>query len=230
MEKIAETDEIENLDPAVRRFLEAAWTPPSEQMETAGLRTRNPDFPDKRSIMAAAAVAMDHAFRAERDQEIVYDPHPAVDGFATWTFREAPTLRAYRLLMRAWNEGRDLGTCLTCGSLLLPGKGRIAKFCNDACRMQRNRRMTLQERIIEEPWLKGDDPEKRAKAREMRATRLKREREEEVQRRVQERMREQERGLKQEIEQEMEQETRAQDDRPAPKKPRSRRSPAREDE
>lgn len=175
MDIIVPVDGLDQLDPAVRKFVEAAWDPPSADPLMAGLRRRNADFPRKAQIMPRAAAAMDEAFAAERDEIIAYDMNPAVDAFATWMYRENPTLRAYRLLIRAWNERSDLGTCQGCGSLILPGKGRIAKYCSDACRMRQNRRPTLQERFVEEPLLRDPDPEKQAKGRKLRAERLREE-------------------------------------------------------
>jgi hypothetical protein len=136
MEIIADADTLATLDTAVCRFIDSAWEPPSTELATAGLRRRKPDFPDKREVMTAAAAAMDRTFRDRSTEEIVYDPHPSRDAFDRWMAQEDATLRAYRMLMEAWNQRRDLGVCRACDNLLLPGKGRVARYCSDACRMR----------------------------------------------------------------------------------------------
>lgn len=140
MDKIADPNELEGLAPPLRRFIDAAWAPPSTEPSTVGVRQLQLAFPDQREIMTAAAAVMKDAFfeRGQSD-EVVYNPNPNVNAFEQWTWHEGTLLRVCRLLMEAWNERRDLGTCQNCGSLFLPGRGRIAKYCDDVCRMQAKR-------------------------------------------------------------------------------------------
>ena len=136
MQVIGSQAEIETLHPAVRRFIDSAWSPPSTDPSTAGLRRLNVDFPDKRSVAKGAAIHINNALKVGRDDELTFDHNPAVDQFVIYYFDKDPTHRMYRALMGAWNERRDLGTCQNCGSLMVQGKGRIAKHCSDKCRMQ----------------------------------------------------------------------------------------------
>jgi ribosomal protein L24E len=136
MEIIADPQGILHLDPAVRRFLDSAWGPPSTDPATAGQRQRRQD-PALRSVLEDAAKAFSDALQLREMEEIVYSP--AAGRFEQFIPQEDETLRAYRILVDAFNERRDLGTCQYCGSLMLPGRGRIAKFCSSSCRMAMNR-------------------------------------------------------------------------------------------
>lgn len=135
MEIIGRPADFQKLDPAVKRFLDSAWSTPSTDPSTAGFRRRNQTFPDQWEIMNGAALALTREIKEAR---VVYQCDPAPTGYAFTQFvldKNKPH-RISRTLVEIWNHGRDLGTCQNCGNLFSPRKGRTAKFCSARCKLQ----------------------------------------------------------------------------------------------
>jgi hypothetical protein len=128
--------ELDELPDWVADFLNAAWATPDEQ----GQRAAVGHFKGQREIAGRFADRLREALQnpAVCDHNIAFVPTEKPHFIVTAFIMDRPTKIAYDLML-AWNSRATLAPCEICGSLIQPGKGRVARTCSDVCRQKLHR-------------------------------------------------------------------------------------------
>jgi hypothetical protein len=142
MRILATKAEFEGLPDWIREFATAAWA----QQEVADGWYTGPllpvlHFKDMRRIAGRFAERLQEAIRnpdlCENNISLLLTDSPK---FVEATLFLDPHIRIAHALMAAWNNRATLAKCEICGSLMQPGRGRVASTCSGACRVKLYRR------------------------------------------------------------------------------------------
>lgn len=119
----------------IQTFIDAAWTAPDRDGQRAVESRLDRDVANdvaERVTKAMNSRKTDFVFHfALNDQGGKFD-------LATFWKDRWPSV-AHDLAL-VWSERRAIAECGTCGALMLPSKGRTARYCSDNCRIAAHRK------------------------------------------------------------------------------------------
>ncbi|WP_170436957.1 hypothetical protein [Ruegeria arenilitoris] len=134
MQKLASTSELRTAPDWLTDFLDAAWQIPGSDGQ------RQPNTRIDKGVADALAVAVTTAANEPSTNHYFAFTLDADGGrFETVTLWGSPFIQLGIKLGEAWSERRPLAICGTCGTLMLPGKGRVARYCSNNCRVAAHR-------------------------------------------------------------------------------------------
>ncbi|AXT25532.1 hypothetical protein D1823_02315 [Ruegeria sp. AD91A] len=134
MQKLATPTELRTAPDWLTDFLDAAWQLPGSDGQRQPNTRIDPDV--AQAIAQAITVA---ASSKDTAHHCVFTLDADGGRFGSVTLWGGSHTHIAIALTLAWSERRPLAICGTCGTLMLPGKGRVARYCSNNCRVAAHR-------------------------------------------------------------------------------------------
>jgi hypothetical protein len=135
MRVIATKDELDAAPKWVSEFLKEAWEAPDGEGQRKAVNRIDQD------VAKRLARCVDTGMQSKAtERHFSFALNDAGGSFGQADFWNDRNLQIAFTLALVWNERKSIAACQTCGRLIVPSKGRAARFCSSTCRVNAHRR------------------------------------------------------------------------------------------